>query len=76
LKRPTADAVLVRTERSHAPPKRASFANPYDPLDPTGDGYAANARGIPTFAERHEKKAVVRKRFLPPGDGRFFDGGY
>jgi hypothetical protein len=23
---------------------------------------------------RTEKKAVARKRFRPPGDGRFFDG--
>jgi hypothetical protein len=74
LKRPTADAVLVKTERSHAPSRRASFSNPYDPLDPTGDGYAANARGTPTLAARTEKKNIPRKRFRPPGDGRFFDG--
>ncbi len=70
----SAGAVLVRTERSRAPGRLASFENAYDPFDPTGDGYSANARGVPTFAARTEKKNILRKRFVPPGDGRFFDG--
>ena len=70
----SASAVLVKTERSRAPGRLASFENAYDPLDPTGSGYSANARGIPTFAARTEKKTIARKRFVLPGDGRFFDG--
>jgi hypothetical protein len=69
-------ATLVKTERGvGVPAKRATFANPFDPFDPEGVGYAASARGIPTFAERHEKKAIARKRPTDPrGDDRFFDG--
>lgn len=67
-------ATLVRTERSRAPSRLASFENPYDPLDPEGGGYANSARGTATFAARTEKKNIPRKRFVPPGDGRFFDG--
>jgi len=69
----SASAVLVKTERSRAPGRLASFENAYDPFDPSGSGYSANVRGIPTFAARMEKKNIPRKRFVPPGDGRFFD---
>jgi len=69
----SASAVLVKTERNRAPGRLASFENPFDPFDPSGSGYSANARGIPTFAARTEKKNIARKRFRPPGDGRFFD---
>ena len=71
----SASAVLVKTERSRAPGRLAAFENAYDPFDPDGAGYAANARGIPTFAERHEKKAIRKKPpHAPTGDDRFFDG--
>ena len=57
---------------SHAPGRLASFENPYDPY---GSGYSANARRTATFvALRTEPKAITKKRFRPPGDGRFFDG--
>ena len=70
----SASAVLVKTERSRAPGRLASFENAYDPFDPTGSGYSANARGTAALATRTEKKNIARKRLVPPGDGRFFDG--
>jgi hypothetical protein len=73
----SASAYLVKTEKGVVvgePANRASFSNAYDPYDPTGSGYAINTRGAATFSARTEKKAIPRKRFRPPGDGRFFDG--
>jgi hypothetical protein len=71
----SASAYLVKTERGVGDPaKQASFANPRDPFDPEGAGYANNARGVATFAARTEKTAIASKRFVPPGDDRFFDG--
>jgi len=69
----SANAVLVKTERGHAPPKRASFADPYDVFDPDGGGYANTARGTMALNVRTEKTNIPRKRLVPPGDGRFFD---
>jgi hypothetical protein len=68
-------ATLVKTERGvvGVPAKRASFANPYDPFDPEGSGYANNARGVATFAARTEKTAIASKRFVG-GEERFWDG--
>jgi hypothetical protein len=42
----------------------------------TEPGCAPRADVRPTVAllVRTEKKAIARKRFRPPGDGRFFDG--
>lgn len=34
----------------------------------------ADVRPTPSFLARTEKKAIATKRFVPPGDGRFFDG--
>ncbi len=67
-------ACLVKTERRRGAARLASFENAYDPFDPTGDGYSANVRGAAALAARTEKKNVARKRLVPPGDGRFFDG--
>ena len=55
--------------------RHASFADTFDPYDPEGAGYSnQHPSGTRVLNVRTEKKAIARKRFRPPGDGRFFDG--
>lgn len=59
----TANAVLVKTERGYRPEQ-----------DYWPDSYFSNTRGTLSLATKDEKKNIGVRRFILPGDERFFDG--